>query len=876
MANKNICSIAFQQALADKLGYSLEEIASLREEYFAKVKEVDANFNKYKATDAYEEAVKQMLNERRIKNIIKRRLAYQNLEKRLSIERFILQDGFTGGVKASTDAFFQLVEAKQKARVETYLSYLKKRLEGRDGSGLDITRQANSGKYDMLIQEEMYYLDNPDAVARDKQAQYKDGSFTGDPIAYKLAQIYHQSQRIAAQEAINAGADIHLIQGYMVKQTHAQDKFLSSKYGKTEAEQKAHWKETILQHLDIQKTFGDLPTGVTRDMVLDNIWFNVTKGHHLKYTPEEVSYIPGKNITKKATAERKLFFKSGKDAYEYNLAYGTNNLRESVMQQLHNMARTTVLLETMGTNPRYNFTTAYKSITNHILEHGNLKDINYVNNRAGYIAPSLPAAAQHQLAEILGETSAPGNVTLAKINATIRAANNVTYLSGSLITSFTDLASAPTIAHLQGRSTVTAFLDALKGLGGMVNDPVYRDILESICVVNDAFIGQVTEKFSGEVGISKLSQKISNKFFLLTGLRFWTDRIRAAQTLGMARDLAKASNLSYSELNVNMKNFFRRMNISESDWDIFRKYGIKEATNGEKFMLNEALMEIPDEEIANIYNIKRGSGKNSVTMTKEGRIFHKKIMNAKKQLAEKLQTALLFSGRETMLFPTVTETGFAKQGLAAGTFTGEAMRHLMQFKQFPLAFHNIILKGLAREWQEAGPMQAIKTGAVMMVGLIGLTYISMTIKDALNNRTPRDITDPKVFAEIIARSGALSLYGDILFNDTSRSANDLIGGLAGPTASTIGEFSQIISKAAWNGENVSDELAKFAIRKSPALATLHPSASILAYTNSFYLKPILDYYIYNGINEWLNPGYNERTRARLLKQGRDYLIDPRY
>ena len=204
------------------------------------------------------------------------------------------------------------------------------------------------------------------------------------------------------------------------------------------------------------------------------------------------------------------------------------------------------------------------------------------------------------------------------------------------------------------------------------------------------------------------------------------------------------------------------------------------------------------------------------------------------------------------------------------------MRHVIQFKQFPLALYNIILKGIAREYREAGPMEAIKTGAVFITGMIAMSYLSMTIKDLCNNRTPRDITDPTVLAEVVIRSGALSIYGDLLLNDTSRSPYEIMGTMLGPTASSIGELSQIASKAMYKGDNVADDLAKFAVQRAPALGVLSPATSVLAYTNLFYLKPILNYYIYDGLNEMLNPGYNERNRARLIKQGRDFLINPKY
>lgn len=878
MASNKICSIAFRRALQEKLGYSVEDIENLRKEYFDTVREVNAQYNKYKTTDAYEEAVKKMMETRKIKNIQKRRQAYKNLEKRLTIEQYIIQN-YPGDYKTGVDRFMQLVYYAKESKSSAYIADFRRRLLGRDGFGEDYSRQLASGKYDKLIYQELYYMDNPEAIERDKNLQYKDGSFTGDPIAYRLADIIFKAQRIAVQDAIDAGADIALIPGYMTKQTHSQDKFLHKKFGKTEAEQKATWKKTIMQYLDTDKTFGDLPAGTTPDMVLNNIWENITKGKHMAYIPEEISFIPGKNITKKAAAERKLFFKNGEAAYEYNRQYGADNLRETVLFQLESMANTTVLLNYMGSNPRYNFETVFRELHRRAREENNTKNLEYLKQGAGPVAPSLTRSANNQLAELLGETRIPGSVNMARINSLIRSMNNVAFLGGSMITAFMDLASSPTVAHLQGRGYMGAVQDAVKGLAGVYKHPEYVRALDSIGFVGDAFLGQIAEKYSGEIGISRQAAYTTNKFFQLNGLRWWTDSIRQAHTLGMSRDLAKISNLKYNDLDVNLKDFLKRFDITAADWEILRTYGVRDAINGEKFMLNEAIMEIPDETIAELYGIKMEKTKKSpdmVSMEQAARLYERAITSERTKLAEKLRTALLAAGMETVLLPTVTEAGFAKQGTSPGTHMGEMMRHVIQFKQFPLALYNIILKGIAREYREAGPMEAIKTGAVFITGMIAMSYLSMTIKDLCNNRTPRDITDPTVLAEVVIRSGALSIYGDLLLNDTSRSPYEIMGTMLGPTASSIGELSQIASKAMYKGDNVADDLAKFAVQRAPALGVLSPATSVLAYTNLFYLKPILNYYIYDGLNEMLNPGYNERNRARLIKQGRDFLINPKY
>ena len=109
MANNKVCSIAFRQALQEKLGYSVDDIEKLRKEYFDTVREVNAQYNKYKATDAYEEAVKQMMDIRKIRNIQKRRQAYKNLEKRLTIEQYIITK-YPNNYKEGVKSYLQLVD----------------------------------------------------------------------------------------------------------------------------------------------------------------------------------------------------------------------------------------------------------------------------------------------------------------------------------------------------------------------------------------------------------------------------------------------------------------------------------------------------------------------------------------------------------------------------------------------------------------------------------------------------------------------------------------------------------------------------------------------------------------------------------------------
>ena len=102
----------------------------------------------------------------------------------------------------------------------------------------------------------------------------------------------------------------------------------------------------------------------------------------------------------------------------------------------------------------------------------------------------------------------------------------------------------------------------------------------------------------------------------------------------------------------------------------------------------------------------------------------------------------MFLDRSTyaVIEPDARTRGYLKQGLQAGTGPGEAIRFFFwgQFKAFPFA---IMQKSIGRElsFTEAGRKYRALFGTVGLIvgsGIFG--YISMTAKDLLKGKKPRD------------------------------------------------------------------------------------------------------------------------------------------
>jgi hypothetical protein len=186
---------------------------------------------------------------------------------------------------------------------------------------------------------------------------------------------------------------------------------------------------------------------------------------------------------------------------------------------------------------------------------------------------------------------------------------------------------------------------------------------------------------------------------------------------------------------------------------------------------------------------------------------------------------------------------------------GEAIRFMGQFKAFPVS---IIQKTIGREaaYLKAGPKQDIARGinglASIFVTSTLLGYVSMTAKDLLKGKTPRE-ANTKTLLDSIIQGGGLGLYGDVLFQET-RSGADIAASLLGPGILTGFDIIKALTYAVTPGKQ--DLAARGAYR---AVIQNVP------FLNLFYTKAAFDYLIGYQMLETMNPGVLKRVEKRMKK-----------
>ena len=206
-------------------------------------------------------------------------------------------------------------------------------------------------------------------------------------------------------------------------------------------------------------------------------------------------------------------------------------------------------------------------------------------------------------------------------------------------------------------------------------------------------------------------------------------------------------------------------------------------------------------------------------------------------------------------------------GTKRGTVVGEAARAAFQFKEQAITTFNLLLKE-RRIGSTAGGVENV----MAHLGFIGTSlffgYGLMTTKDIARGRTPRDISRPGTWVDMLIYSGGFGFLFDVLFNDNRGYGN--IGSMFGPVGGDLGEIAKAmytLTNAMKPGsdttaEDVGNEFLKVGYKVG--VKNLVPRL--------WYTRNVADYYVLNPIEEAINPGvFKRRAAAMRKKTGQEYL-----
>lgn len=631
--------------------------------------------------------------------------------------------------------------------------------------------------------------------------------------AADIARLVHKYQEAARLDANRAGAWIGKLEGWIVRQSHDPWKI-----GRAEFSEWASFIEPRLDWARIEQAHGPIKD---RQRFLRETYTALASGVHVqaKGATNASGFKGPRNIAKRMSQERILHFKDADAWSDYNERFGTGNIREAVFAGLRSSARNTGLMRVLGTNPEAMLRQIIDEISRRLDAQGDPKQL---QKFADWTRPG--GRVWNYFAEVDGSANIAVDKTVARVASNVRAIQSMAKLGGAVISSISDLATYASEVSFQGRGFLSGMAEALAGVGQGRPKGERQAILSSLGVFFESMSADLTRHGSLDESFGGWTSRSLQQFFKWNLLNWWTDALRSSAALSMSHYLALNAGNAWAKLPKDLRHVLSLFRITAEDWDHMRMNGVRQAADGRAYL-------VPD--------------------------------NLDEARARMLRAYITDRAYTAVLEPDAgTRASWIKFGTKPGTFTGELVRFVMQFKGFPIAFTRQVLGrevyGRGVEPFAEGSMVGL---AQIIVATTVLGYGAMAVKDLLKGRTPRDPTDWKTILAAMTQGGGAGIYGDFLFGEFNRFGRTPLESAAGPSLGAASDTLRLWSQLV-RGEADGGDALRLALGNTP-------------FVNLFYVRPTLDYLILWDIQEAIAPGTLRRMQRRIERdQGQQMLISP--
>lgn len=671
-----------------------------------------------------------------------------------------------------------------------------------------------SGKMDLEIKQEML------------------GVNTGLKEAKQIADILKSFQEDFRLRLNDLGANIGKLDDWITRTVHDTDKMSKAgKRTKLVADNKVAWREYIRERLDLKRTFPEVADIIKVNKILDDVYDSLMTGDHLKHGGTNSVY-GTRNVANRLNASRVLHFKDAVARHEYDVMFGEPSLKESVLSIVSNSAKNIALMQVLGTNPQL---TLEKILS--------LLRKKYKSTDIDLTKKLVFKTFKNEFAELDGSINAIGNETAAKVGMFIRTLQATGKLGFAGISSFSDLAQYMATTNFQGRGLLTGIGEAMNALF-KTQDKQAMEVLE---VISNSVIGSMGNKYASSTDTWGTMGRLQNLFFKYNSLNWWISSLKSGMTVGLARHYGMLVDTKFIDLNIRERNLLNLYGIDEGKWNLLRSVKTLD-TNNKRYLTAEGVNELSNADI------KQYVGRD---------LSEREIRNFKKDLEITWRNLLVDQASHGTPEPDAAIRAIMNQGYEKGTVQGETIRFVGQFKSFPIT---IWKKIIGRELNSYGPDDSkfSKFTGLTSILVLGTMfgYISMSAKDMLRGRSPRDPNKTSTILEALAQGGGLGIYGDFIINEIQNEyGNNIWETLLGPTASDINKIRDIVLNLN-DPAKAGKKFVQFAENNVPFL-------------NLYYTKAAYDYLIGYQIKEFLDPGFFERMRIRHEEtRGQTYFLKP--
>ena len=743
----------------------------------------------------------------------------------------------------------------QRQHERRFLSRLEAELE-RDGVLEDFVH----GRHEEHVWREMWNLQNGGTQ-----------STTGNQSAFRIASIAHNISRDLVSTENRWGAFITEVKGYGFMQTHDRDRLRRDGFENFRA-----FVATL--DIDAEKTYQ----GMDPNKFWSFVYRNLITGKHEKAVNELDIDAPQEihgSLAQKLSESRVIWFANPESQYKYHQRYGIGRYDDIIRANIHRSSRAIALMMTLGPNPRNTF----KKLVNdlQIEARDTLAEKDAAKQVDALSAPSIEG--YYKL--VSGEADISKSPSLTRWISAIRNWTVASKLVNVTLSSFTDKVFIQNQMAALGLKRLDRFAKQFQAM--LPPGPERKAVLRAMAVVSNSFSGHTSARFAYDPGTREFGKGMTETLMKLNGFNWYNDTSQRAMADGIAFLLGEHADEAFEALPPQLRKALTQYDISPQEWEAIRSTAWSFQSQRQTFRemdLDASPFEIPDvryitpdrlrdlpEATINGLLAARGSASSAANI---GRL--------RDELEAKLYAFVVDQTDAALNTPGLRERFWTTWGAQQQGTPARAIADLvMLFKSFPLS---VTLRLIGREvngngherirdWLTTPHAYWRLAQLAAMTGIAG--YISMTAKDLLRGRTPREPFDEdgtpnaSVWLAALAQGGGLGVYGDLVFNSYDRRVRTALGQLAGPVLSQVDPVFSLASdsrNALLGGEFQAEKLAYRAER------LLEQNTPFL---NLFYVRPVTDHFIFWNLHEMLSPGVLRRMERNVREKNyQDFWITP--
>ena len=694
---------------------------------------------------------------------------------------------------------------------------------------------------------------------------------SGDAIAQKSAEILSRFEEELRQRQNLAGAKIGKLEGH-VPRTHDVEKMIGKE---------SEWVNFMAENLDRDRSFVGLEDAEFRDSLRETFRSLITgeHGHGPEIDTAVPMQRPPRNIAKKLGESRSLHFKSAEVEVAYLKQFGQGeNILQSMAMNFERSSRNIALMERLGPNPEATISYMIDKLRKDIDSKAIFKDLDDAKvvemlQDLGTVndLKTRDSDIGHAMMQALGETSSQQG-WFKNASQIFRAVNSLSKLGSALLSQPTDFVHALNERRiLSNKNEAQLWIEVFKDYFDTPS-PEMKEVLDHVGIFVDAINYKNFNRFDGDNINNKLGR--ANDFmFRWSGQNWHVRHSKNAAGMSLAREMGSNISKAWNDIHPGLRETLAQYgSFNEKKWEMLRK---TEAVNidGKAYYHPGMIEKIPDSEFIDQIpaefrerpqDFLEGDNTPEVKSWEEKRA--NEIKRARFKLEMDLKTFFVEESRNAAPEPDAKVRRVMAFGTKGGTKTNEAIKLLTQFKTFAFVNWDRSIKG-KRMMRDANDYGGLVHHAV---ATLALGYLSTVLKDTAKGLVPADPSEGKTWMRAAFQSGGLGIMGDFVqAGVSSRSGADALTSLAGPTASTVGNFINLAGKsvrgdALEDGDKLASKWIDFGRSMAPA-----PFSSL------WYTRAAMDHLVWQNLKETLEPGSIRRSQKRLKKEyNQKYIVSP--